>query len=146
VTIRLHTTIASPERDWTAVFIPDEVLGVKRRVWIEGTLNGKPFKATANPMGGYHAAVINRKMRAELGVRPGDEVDLEFTFSTEAPPEAPLAGDIEAALDVSPEARTVFDSLPPSHRRRYVEHIEDAQRPATRRARIEAMVAAMAPD
>jgi len=41
--LHLHTTVANPERDWTAIFIPDEVLGVKRRVFIEGTLNGMPI-------------------------------------------------------------------------------------------------------
>jgi uncharacterized protein YdeI (YjbR/CyaY-like superfamily) len=41
-----------------------------------------------------------------------------------------------AALDRSPEARSAFDAMPPSHRREYIEWIAEAKREATRDRRI----------
>ena len=45
--------------------------------------------------------------------------------------------DLAAALDANPEAGASYRKLPPSHRREYLEWINDAKRPETRRRRID---------
>jgi len=51
-----------------------------------------------------------------------------------------LPPDIQAALDVNAKARTRFETLPPSHRTEYLNHINEAKRPETRARRIESMI------
>jgi uncharacterized protein YdeI (YjbR/CyaY-like superfamily) len=43
---------------------------------------------------------------------------------------------LRRALDASPEARSAFDAMPPSHRREYIEWIAEAKRAETRDRRI----------
>ena len=45
--------------------------------------------------------------------------------------------DLAAALEAHPEAGAACRKLPPSHRREYLEWINDAKRPETRRRRID---------
>lgn len=51
-------------------------------------------------------------------------------------PETAIPDDLRSALRGDPEALTAFERLPPSHRREYIEWIEEAKRPATRERRI----------
>ena len=44
---------------------------------------------------------------------------------------------LNEALKNNPKAREVFESLPPSHQREYVEHIESAKQEATKQRRVE---------
>ena len=52
-------------------------------------------------------------------------------MTSELPPE------LDEALARDAGARSVFERLPPSHRREYVEWIGEAKRPATRARRVE---------
>ena len=49
-------------------------------------------------------------------------------------------GDLAAALDSDPTALAAYRKLPPSHRREYLEWVDEAKRPETRRRRIEKTV------
>jgi uncharacterized protein YdeI (YjbR/CyaY-like superfamily) len=55
-----------------------------------------------------------------------------------APLEVPA--DFAAALEVLPDAKAAFMRLPPSHRREHIMAIEQAERPDTRRRRIESAI------
>lgn len=44
--------------------------------------------------------------------------------------------DLTMALEERGEARAAYDRLPPRHRHEYLEWIDDAKRPGTRRRRI----------
>lgn len=44
------------------------------------------------------------------------------------------------ALAAAPDARAVFDALPPSHRREYVQWVAEAKKPETRVSRAEKAV------
>jgi uncharacterized protein YdeI (YjbR/CyaY-like superfamily) len=48
--------------------------------------------------------------------------------------------DLDAALQANPAARAAWDALSPSHRREYVQAIEDAKKPETRKMRVEKTV------
>lgn len=51
-------------------------------------------------------------------------------------PEAKVPADLAALLAKNAKARAVFEGFPPSHRREYVEWIEEAKRPETRERRL----------
>lgn len=57
-----------------------------------------------------------------------------------------VPADFAAALAAAPGARARFDTMTASHRREYVESIEEAKRPETRARRIEAMVGKIVSD
>jgi uncharacterized protein YdeI (YjbR/CyaY-like superfamily) len=52
-----------------------------------------------------------------------------------------LPGDLRAALERDPAAHAAFDEFSFTHRREYVEWVEEAKRPETRTRRIAATVA-----
>ena len=52
-----------------------------------------------------------------------------------------LSTDIQAALDTNETARARFADLPPSHRREYLKHIDEAKKAETCSRRIESMIA-----
>jgi uncharacterized protein YdeI (YjbR/CyaY-like superfamily) len=52
----------------------------------------------------------------------------------------PLAKDIEEALQSNTAALSVFKGLPPSHKREYLDWIDEAKRDDTRRRRIAGMI------
>jgi len=58
--------------------------------------------------------------------------------------EVAVPADLKAALARSKKARAAFDAFPPSHRREYVEWIEEAKREETRARRLAQAVAWMA--
>jgi uncharacterized protein YdeI (YjbR/CyaY-like superfamily) len=49
--------------------------------------------------------------------------------------------DLDKALDSHIPSREAFDKLPPSHRREYIQWIEEAKKPETRQKRIEKTLA-----
>ena len=51
-------------------------------------------------------------------------------------PTVAVPDDLRAALDADRTAAEAFGSLPPSHRREYVEWIEEAKKPETRARRV----------
>jgi uncharacterized protein YdeI (YjbR/CyaY-like superfamily) len=51
--------------------------------------------------------------------------------------------DLAAALAANPQARSAFESMPPSHRREHVKYIDEAVKPETRQRRIAATIATL---
>ena len=139
--VRFCTTILrTPATDCVFLFLPNELLGCSRRVWITGTLNGKPIQATAHPwQGDQHIVTLSKKVCEKMGVESGDEVTLEFTFSAR-PPDPLFSLDVEQALVDAPLAMAAFDKMPRFHRKEFLQHIDDAKRPETRLRRINKML------
>jgi len=48
-----------------------------------------------------------------------------------------VPADLEALLSQNPESKTKFDTLAYTHRREYVQWIEEAKKPETRQRRLE---------
>ncbi len=66
---------------------------------------------------------------------------MQTTRSTvELPPE------LESALASAPQARAIFDRLPPSHRKQYADWISEAKRPETRAKRVQQTMERMTPE
>jgi uncharacterized protein YdeI (YjbR/CyaY-like superfamily) len=54
--------------------------------------------------------------------------------------EVEVPEDIAAALSTSAVANAAFAKMPPSHKRRWIDHIIEAKKPETRASRIAKMV------
>jgi hypothetical protein len=137
VRFRIYTKLQTPEKGWSGLAVPSQFLGLRRRVGLRGTMNGKAFWVSAQPMGdGNHWVTVNKAMRAEMGLIGDEEVSVEFVIDDNRPSVA-LPPDLSAALQRDPTAAAHFEKLAPSHRKEYVVYISEARRPETRARRIE---------
>lgn len=82
-------------------------------------------------------AYAGRPLLARLGVRPGDLVECRLRPAD--PDVVPVPEDVASALADAGLA-DAFEAVPAPRRRRLLQPVEDAVRPATRAARIEALL------
>ncbi len=120
-----------------------EAFGTKALCNVRGTINGTPFRGCLMPDGrGAHFFGLKKALCRELGVEAGSTVSVvmerDFEEKVVTTPE-----DVLAALDAVPSARVAYEALAKSHKREYVEWIEDAKKEETRRRRIAKMIDAL---
>lgn len=134
-------------------FDPEPVFG-KKRVPVVVTGGGKKgdytFRSTIAHMGAGDARTGGRSFtwvpfrkshREATGVAAGDKVNVTLTLDTEERT-VEIPKDLKAALKSAAMLDT-FEGMSFTHRREYVEAVEDAKKPETRTRRIEACVTAM---
>jgi hypothetical protein len=124
---------------WTLVRIPADVqqdLGVSARIAVRGTINGYGFRSSIFPDGDVRIMMVNRAMQQGAGAVSGDTVRVVIEPDS-LPRTVTVPADLARAFTRSPAARENFDGLSYSHRKAYVEWIEEAKRVETRQRRIE---------
>jgi hypothetical protein len=144
--IRFSATLLRPKAtakavSWTFLTLPKEAsskLPSRGMASVEGTLNGRPFRATLEPDGqGGHWLKVDRKMREEAGAEAGDAVTLEIAPVAEEP-EPRVPTDLRKALAAAPsKAREAWSDITPAARRDFIHWIVSPKRPETRVKRIE---------
>jgi bacteriocin resistance YdeI/OmpD-like protein/uncharacterized protein DUF1905 len=87
------------------------------------TIRGHTWRTTPGVYGGVGHVVVNRSVKEATGV------DAE-PRTVRVPP------DLRTALDTDADAAAAFAALSFTHRREYVEWVEEAKRPETRARRI----------
>lgn len=107
-------------------------------------LDGVEYRGTLVRMGGpEHLLLVRKDVQTQTGKGPGDEIVVTVEKDTAerivTPPD-----DFAEALALAPEASATFDRLAYTHRKEYVQWIEDAKRPETRTRRIEQAVTRLA--
>jgi hypothetical protein len=119
----------------TYVVVPLDVPAVfgRARPPVRGTINGSPLRSTIAKYGDDYFLVINRKVREAAGVAAGETVDIELELDTK-PRIVRVPKDLAGALDE--DTRAACDRMSYTHRREYVEWIEEAKREETRHRRI----------
>jgi len=136
-----EATITAADRGGAYVAVPADVvaaLGGRGRFPVIATFDGVEYRGSVVSTGSGPVIGVLQRIRAELGKEPGDVVRVTLTVDEE-PRRVDVPEDLGAALaDVHLQAR--FDALSYSHRREYVQWIEEAKRPATRQRRIEQTV------
>ena len=120
-----------------------KAFGTRGRVPVRGTINGYPFRSTLSPMGGCHMMPVNRTLRDGAGIAAGETISIVLERDDQ-PRTVAVPPDLAAALAADPAAKAAWDRSSYTHRREYVEAIEDAKRPETRVRRIERTVASLA--
>jgi Bacteriocin-protection, YdeI or OmpD-Associated/Domain of unknown function (DUF1905) len=124
---------------YVVVALDVPVLFGSRRPPVRGTVNGFPFRTTLAPYGGDWYLGFNRKVREGARIAAGEEVVIELERDDELR-EVEVPSDLAEALAGEAQARKNFERLSYSHRKEYVDWIEEAKRDETRRRRIEKTV------
>lgn len=128
-----------PGNAWVFLPIPfdvEEVFGKRSRVPVKGTINGYPFRNSLLPEGdGTHSMAVNKELQNGATAGPGDLVAVVMEADTDDRVVV-VPDDLAAALGKSDPAKGAFDALAYSHKKEYVDWIEDAKKPETRQRRI----------
>jgi hypothetical protein len=133
---RMFTKLQTPTKGWSGLAVPSDLLGLRRRVWLRGTLEGNPFWVSAQPMGdGNHWVTVNRQMRAEMGLVGDEEVEAVFVME-DGPPDLEVPEDMRLALQGSREAAALWEGMRHNFRKEYRRWIAEAKRPETRARRV----------
>jgi hypothetical protein len=125
---------------WTYLNIPVDIsttFGSKGQVRVKGTINGYPFRTTALPMGdGTHYLVVGKSIRDQVQATQGDTVKVMLELDSEEQ-QVVIPEDMRQAFISQPLAKDVFEKLPNSHKKEYVNWILGARQEDTRQRRIE---------
>jgi hypothetical protein len=103
------------------------------------TICGHTWRTTPGVYGGIGHIVVNRSVKAATGVDAPQRVEVVMELDIE-PRRVRVTDDLARALAASPDAKEAFARLSFTHRREYVEWVQDAKRPETRKRRIEQTV------
>jgi len=106
---------------------------------VKVTIRGHRWRTTPGVYGGIGHVVVNREVKAATGVDAPDRVAVVMELDTE-PRRISVPKDLAVALAADADAKAAFSKLSFTHRREYVEWLEEAKRPATRARRIAATV------
>ena len=112
----------------------EEAFG-RARPPVKVTIRGHTWRTTPGVYGGVGHIVVSRAVKAATGVDAGDRVRVTMELDTE-PRTVEVPRDLRAALDREPESAKAFDRMSFTHRREYVEWVEEAKRPETRARRV----------
>ena len=142
--IRFSATLLRPKAtakavSWTFLTLPKEAsakLPSRGQTTVEGTLNGRPLRATLEPDGqGGHWLKVDRKIREAAGAEAGDVVTLEIAPVAEEP-EPRVPADLRKALAAAPKARELWSDITTIARRDWIHWIVSAKQAETRARRI----------
>lgn len=136
---RAKVVAGGPGNAWFTAHFPRRVteqLGTKASVRVAGTINGHTFRSSAFPNGdGTHHIMVNKAMRDGAGVGDGDTA--RFVLEVDRKPRVVrVPPELRAALQASKEAEANFKAMAPSHRKAYVDYVNEAKRPETRARRV----------
>ena len=144
--MKFRTTILQSGKTSTGIEVPAEIveaLGAGKKPAVRVTLDGYTYRSTMATMGGTFMLPVSADVREKAGVAAGQAVEVTVDLDT-APRELVVPEDFDAALTANPPARTFFDGLSYSNRRRFTLQVDDAKTPETRARRIETFVAQLA--
>jgi hypothetical protein len=136
--MRFRTTIELGGKTATGFRVPADVvsaLGSGKRPAVRVTIGDHTYRSTVAVYGDEYFLPLSAENRSAAGVAAGDEVEVGVELDTN-PREVVVPPDFGAALDVDASAKTAFEALSYSNRRRLVLAIEDAKTPETRARRI----------
>ena len=135
-------TAVERERTGTFLRVPPDVvadLGTRKRPPVRITVGGHTFRSTIAVYGDDFYLPLKAANRDAAGVAAGDVVDVTIELD-EKPRVVEVPEDLAAALAADGDAAAAFDRLSYSHRREYVEWIDEAKRAETRARRISGTV------
>lgn len=114
-------------------FSVEELFGTRGQVKIKAVFDGSvSYRGSlANMGGGRHCLGLTQAVRKELGKTFGDEVTVELQRDTEART-VEIAPDIQQILSENPEAQALLSKMSYTHKKEYINWIEEAKKPETR--------------
>lgn len=121
-------------------FSVKEVYGTGAQVKVKAIFDGHPYRGSLAPMGGgQHILGIRKDIRKAIGKNIGDTVHVTVQQDTE-PRTVSVPNDFGKALQRNPQVKEAFDRLSYTHKKEYVQWIEEAKKQETRERRIQKAV------
>jgi hypothetical protein len=102
---------------------------------VKVTIRSHTWRTTPGVYDGVGYVVVNRAVKKATGVDAPDRVQVTMELDTD-PRTVEVPADLRAALREDADAKAAFAKLSYTHRREYVDWIEEAKRPETRARRI----------
>ena len=116
-------------------FDVEKVFGAKKPK-VRAVIEGVPYRGILSRMGGdQHILIILKGIREQIGKTFGDEISITIEPDTE-PRLIEIPKDLAKELRKEKEAKAFFDKLSYTHRREYVNWINEAKKEETRQNRI----------
>ncbi len=136
---RARLTGEGPGGAWVFLKVPFDVhkaFGTRARLAVKGTLNGFAYRTSIFPDGkGGHSMMVNKAMQKGANAAAGQTVAVTMSPDT-ATRTVKVPKDLKAALSKNSVAAATFAKLAYSHRKEFVEWIEQAKKRETRSARV----------
>jgi hypothetical protein len=124
------------------VVIPFDVqkaFGRKGRVPVKCTIDGHRYRGSLFPYGGTYFLGVLKEIREAAGKTHGDKVRIVMELDEE-PRTVEVPEDLKSALKESEAVKKAFEKLSYSHKREYVNWINEAKKDETRHRRIEKLI------
>lgn len=116
-------------------FDVEKIFGAKKPR-VRAVIEGVPYRGILTRMGGdQHILIILKGIREQIGRTFGDEITITVEPDTE-PRVIEIPKELERELNKDEEAKAFFDKLSYTHRREYVNWINEAKKEETRQNRI----------
>ena len=130
----------------TGIEVPPKVveaLGGGKRPPVKVTLNGYTYRSTVAVMGGTYMVGVSADVREKAKVKGGDVLEIDIVLDTEKR-EVDVPPDFARALAANKKAKSFFEGLSYSNKKRFTAQVEEAKAAETRLRRIEKFVAQLA--
>ena len=119
----------------------EAIFGVKGQVKINATYDGVPYRGSLVKMGGpCHMLLVRKDIRKQIGKNAGDEVLVTVQRDVEERI-VELPDELQQLFEQHPEAAAHYEKLSYTHRKEYVQWINEAKRPETRSNRVAKTIA-----
>jgi len=114
---------------------PKECFGKANLVPVWAEFDGERYRGSIANMGSGPCLIVLKQIREKIGKQAGDTVHVKVWLDTE-PRVVEAPQDLVVALGSDQPALQVWNRLSNSHRREYVQWIEDAKKAETRALRV----------
>ena len=142
----LHlNTVLEPHGPAAAIVLTDEqvaAFGAGKAFPVVVDFGDRRIRLRLARMGGLNMIGFSKAARAEVGVEPGQEIDVTITVDT-AEREVVLPPALTTELDADPALRAAFDALSYSKRKEHARQVAEAKTEETRVRRVEKVLAAL---
>jgi Bacteriocin-protection, YdeI or OmpD-Associated/Domain of unknown function (DUF1905) len=135
---KFQTTLLAAGKTATGIEVPANIvesLGSSKKPAVNVTINGYGYRSTVAVMGGKFMLPVSAEHRAGAKIAAGDKVNVTLELDT-APRVLEVPQDFLSALEVDAAAKTFFEGLSYSNKRRFVLSIDEAKSAETRARRI----------
>jgi hypothetical protein len=136
--MRFLAKILQSGKTAAGIEVPEKVvaaLGSSKRPPVRATINGFTYRTSVASMGGKFMLGVPPEFREGAGVAAGDTVEIDLELDAQ-PRELSIPPDLAGALARDARAKSFFDGLSYSNKRRLVIPIEAIKSPEARERRI----------
>lgn len=114
----------------------EKLYGTRGQVKVKVTYDGVTYRGSLAKMGHHcHFLLVRKDVRALIGKNAGDTVRVTVQRDTEERV-VEVPDDLAAAFAAAPEARVLYEKLSYTHRKEYVQWINEAKKAETRATRV----------